>query len=304
MEHAADQLVISHLSKRYSGASTFALKDISLSVHSGEVYGVLGPNGAGKSTTIRILMGFLQATKGTATILGLDVSKDSVKIKRSIGYLSGDMALYPNMTGQQYLDYMSELLPPATKAYRDHLAHELNCSLNKKLKTLSRGNRQKISIVQAFMSKPQVIIMDEPTSGLDPLMQEVFYDLIRDAKARGASILMSSHVLSEVQKICDRIGIIKEGLLVTERTIAELRTQAAQTFDISFGDKPPLTKLARLDGIKIISHEGTQVTLHLHGSLPELLRLLATCDVQKIDTRSLDIEELFMHFYSNEKGKQ
>lgn len=298
-----DQIVLRKLSKRYSGANSFAVRDLSLSVKPGEVYGVLGPNGAGKSTTIRILMGFLQKTSGSATILGLDVGRDSVAIKRSVGYLSGDMALYPAMTGKQYLDYMGDLLPAATKAYRSALTKRLACNLTQKIQSLSRGNRQKIGIVQAFMSQPQVLILDEPSSGLDPLMQEVFYDLIREAKQRGASIFMSSHILGEVQKVCDRIGVIKEGQLVTERTIAELQSQAAQTFDIFFADKVPLSELSRIKGVKIIEHDGSRVTLHFHGSLPELLGVLSRYDVQKLDTRSLDIEELFMHFYGDKGGQ-
>lgn len=295
------QIALHNLSKQYPGVDSFALRNLSLSVKPGEVYGVLGPNGAGKSTTIRILMGFLQKTSGSATILGLDTTRDSVAIKRSIGYLSGDMALYPAMTGQQYLEYMSDLLPPATKAYRDSLVKRLACNTTQKTQSLSRGNRQKLGIVQAFMSKPKVLILDEPSSGLDPLMQEVFYDLIDEAKQRGASVFMSSHILGEVQKVCDRIGVIKEGQLVAERTIAELRSQAAQTFDITFADKLPLSELSRIKGVKIIEHDTVHVTLHFHGSLPQLLSTLSRYDVQKLDTRSLDIEELFMHFYSGKK---
>ena len=291
-------LVVAKLSKKYPGASVYALKSLSLQVRPGEVYGFLGPNGAGKSTTIRTLMNYIQPTSGSATIFGHDIVNDSEKIKTQIGYLAGDGAVYPKMTGQQFLEYLGELQPPASRQYRQELAKRLQATLDKPLGTLSRGNRQKIAIIQAFMHQPKLLILDEPSSGLDPLMQEVFYELISEAKARGSAIFMSSHILGEVQKVCDRVGIIRDGKLVAERDIAEMAQEAAQTFDLVFKDKVPLSELKKLTSVAEVTQSGpNSVTLHVHGELAPLFALLAKHDVTKIDTRELDLEDTFMRYY-------
>jgi len=291
-------LVTTKLSKKYSGSKAYALKNLTLRVQPGEVYGFLGPNGAGKSTTIRTLMNFIKPTDGNAAILGHDIVKDSVKIKREIGYLSGDSAVYSKMTGRQYLEYLGELQPPATKAYEQELAKRLQATLNEPLGSLSRGNRQKISIIQAFMHQPKLLILDEPSSGLDPLMQEVFYELVNESKARGTAVFMSSHILGEVQKICDRVGIIRDGELVVERNIAEMAKEAAQTFDLIFKENAPLSKLRKLSSVqKLVENNPRSVTLHVRGELAPLFALLAQHAVTNIDTRTLDLEEAFMHYY-------
>lgn len=297
---AAASIQTDKLSKRYGNSDVFALHDLSIAVQPGDVYGFLGPNGAGKSTTIRTLMNFIQPTGGSATILGQDVVRDSMAIKRSVGYLSSDMAMYPKMTGVQFLDYMSELQGSVDKTYRKELIKRLQADDSKKLGSLSRGNRQKFAIVQAFMHRPEVLILDEPSSGLDPLMQETFYELLSEAKGRGAAVFMSSHILGEVQKVCDRVGIIREGRLVSERGIAEMSHEAAQTFDITFADKPPLAELKKLKGIKLTSHEGQNVTVHVHGDLAPLFALLAKQNVLNMDARQLDLEEVFLRFYEEE----
>lgn len=288
---------VQKLSKRYRGAQVYALQDLTLQVQPGEVYGFLGPNGAGKSTAIRTLMNFIQPTSGSATILGHDIIKDSVKIKRSIGYLPSEAAMYPKMTGRQFLDYMEELQPATSQAYRDDLTKRLKADPAKKLGELSRGNHQKFGIIQAFMHQPDVLILDEPSSGLDPLMQEVFYQMVLEAKQRGAAVFTSSHILSEVQKICDRIGIIRDGKLISEQKISDLVTEAAQTFDITFAGQAPLTKLKAVKGVKIANHDGSNVTIHLHGKLKPLLAELAKHDVTHLDARQLDLEEMFLGLY-------
>lgn len=297
-------IVIDRLSKRYPGADYLALKNLSLEVFPGEVYGFLGPNGAGKSTTIRILLNFLQPSGGQAHILGKDVVKDSVDIRKSVGYLSGDFAVYPKMTGRQYLSYLDQLQGDGNMPYAKKLASEFQADLNAKMGNLSRGNRQKIGLIQAFMHKPQILILDEPTSGLDPLMQEKFYDLILESKQRGASVFTSSHILSEVQKMCDRVGIIREGILIAERVIADMVKEAAQTFDLTFAGAVPTGKLKAVKGLKIQRSQGSQATIHLHGDLKDLFKVLAGCDVTKIDARNLDLEELFIHFYNSKGGKK
>lgn len=286
------------LSKKYAGSEVYALKDLTLNVRPGEVYGFLGPNGSGKSTTIKTLMNFIQPTSGNATILGHDIVKDAVKIKKEIGYLSGDGALYNKMTGRQYLTYLGELLPPVSKSYQQELVKRLQATLDKPLGALSRGNRQKISIIQAFMHQPKLLILDEPSSGLDPLMQEVFYQLISEAKDRGAAVFMSSHILGEVQKVCDRVGIIREGRLVAERNIEEMSKEAAQTFDVVFKQSAPLSKLRKLSCVRELEENNpNSVTMHVRGDLSPLFALLAQHTVTTIDTRTLDLEEAFMHYY-------
>lgn len=292
---------INNLSKRYSKSGPYALQNLSLTVNEGEVYGFLGPNGAGKSTTIRLLMNFIQPTGGQAHILGHDMVNDSVVVKRSVGYLSSDPGMYLKMTGRQFLDYMEDLQPAASSAYRQELIKRLQADPTKQLGKLSRGNKQKFGIIQAFMHQPAVLILDEPTSGLDPLMQEVFYELISEAQQRGASVFISSHVLSEVQKVCDRIGIIKSGRLVAERSIAEMTNQATQTFELTFAGKPPLTQLKKIDGLRLVSHKGNELIIQVHGKLAPLFAELAKHDVLKIDARQLDVEEMFMHFYADEQ---
>lgn len=291
-------LVVTKLSKKYPGAKVYALKDLTLRVQAGEVYGFLGPNGAGKSTTIKTLMNYIRPTSGSATIFGRDIVKESTKIKPAIGYLAGDGALYSKMTGRQFLEYMGELQPPATQAYKLELAKRLQATLDKPLGALSRGNRQKISIIQAFMHQPKLLILDEPSSGLDPLMQEVFYELINESKDRGAAIFMSSHILGEVQKICDRVGIIRDGVLVAERNISDMAKEASQTIDLTFKDDAPLSELKKLAGVRnAVQNSPHNVTLHVQGELTPLFALLAKHTVSKIDTRELDLEEAFMHYY-------
>lgn len=297
-------IVIEGLSKQYRGSDRFALDGITLSVQAGEVYGFLGPNGAGKSTTIRLLMNFIQPSRGQAQILGLDVVNDAVAIKRSVGYLAGDFAVYPKMVGRQYIEYLGSLTSVFDVKAAFKLAKRLEADLDKPLGELSRGNRQKIGVVQAFMQNPKVLILDEPTTGLDPLMQEVFYELVAEAKTRGAAIFMSSHILSEVQKTCDRVGIIKDGKLVSEQSIAQMSAEAAQTFDITFAHKVPLGELQKIPGLKLMNHQQQHVTVHMHGALAPLFALLAKTDVQKISARALDLEELFLGLYQDSEDKR
>lgn len=288
------------LSKQYSGSSIFAVNKLNLSVNHGEVFGFLGPNGAGKTTTIRMLLNLIQPSSGSGSILGKDIIKDSVSIRRSVGYLSGDFTAYSKMTGQQFLEYLGGLLPPTNKSRIRSLAKTFNANLSKPIGTLSKGNRQKIGIIQAFMHDPRVLILDEPTNGLDPLMQDAFYQLVHESRKKGATIFVSSHNLSEVQKICDRVAIIKDGTLVSEYTIAELTAEAAQTFDITFARKPPLSQLKQIDGVRIIEHRDQKVTLKFSGDFSKLFALLAKNTVTKFDTRDLNLEETFMQFYHTE----
>ena len=294
-------IVTSSLSKRYSGSKVYALQGLSISVMPGEVYGFLGPNGAGKSTTIRLLMNFIQPTSGHASILGLDTVKSSARIKSSVGYLSGEVALYPKMTGRQFLKYMSDLQPPKRASYVTELSKRFGAVLNQRIGSLSKGNRQKIGIIQAFMHQPKVFILDEPTAGLDPLMQEVFFELALSAKADGASLFISSHNLGEVQKMCDRIGFIRRGKLISEQTIADLTASASQTFHIHFAQAAPMLELKHIPKAKVTLNSPRSVTVLLQGDMSPLFAVLARHKVRSLDRREVNLEEEFMRFYKDDK---
>jgi len=290
-------IIIKGLGKKYSGSDSFALHDLSLQVMPGEVYGFLGPNGAGKTTTIRLLLNFIQPTEGSAQILGKDIVKDSVAIKKSVGYLAGDIALYSKMTSRLFLEYMAELQHPKNKKNALELASRFDVNLNMKIRELSKGNRQKIGIIQAFAAEPDILILDEPTAGLDPLKQEEFFKLIAESKRRGASVFFSSHNLAEVQKICDRVGFIREGKLIAEQTIADVAAVAARTFDITFVDEAPKSELRSVPGAKVESGSGHHVTVHVKGELSPLFRVLAKHKVASINQREVSLENEFLHFY-------
>ena len=288
---------IDKLSKRYGNSQAMAIKDLDLQVMPGEVYGFLGPNGAGKSTTIRLLMNFIQPTAGTAEILGKDVVKDSVEVKRSVGYLAGEISLYPKMTGRQLLDYMADLRPLENISYVRQLAKRFEANLDMKIRDLSKGNRQKIGLLQAFMHKPKVLILDEPTSGLDPLMQEEFFALLKEVTSAGGCVFVSSHNLAEVQRMCDRVGFIREGELITEQSISEIAEAAARTFEITFVGKVPRSELKAIAGAKVSQSRGNQITISLRGDLSLLFKVLARHKVAGISQQEINLEEEFLRFY-------
>ncbi len=289
------------LGKQYQGAENFAVKDLNLTIESGEVYGFLGPNGAGKSTTIKLLMNFIQPSEGHAQIQGLNVVSDSVAVKKSLGYLSGEVQMYPKMTGRQFLDYMLALQKPKNKNFLVKLTKMFQADLDVKIGSLSKGNRQKIGILQAFAAEPDIFILDEPTSGLDPLMQEAFFELVRVSKKRGATIFFSSHNLGEVQKICDRVGFIRGGKLIAEQTISDFAKNTTQIYDVAFADTVPIANLRRIKGIRIKANTSHHVTIQVKGDLKQLLSVLAKAEVHSIDRRDVSLEDEFMSFYRGGK---
>ena len=295
-------IAINKLGKRYGASENFALKDLELEVLPGEVYGFLGPNGAGKSTTIKLLMNFIQPTEGGAQILGLDIVNDSVELKRHVGYLAGEIALYPKMTGRQFLGYMADLHPPKHTKYLNELAERFQAGLDVKIRDLSKGNRQKIGLLQAFMHKPKVLILDEPTSGLDPLMQEEFFKILKETTRAGGCVFVSSHNLAEVQKMCDRIGFIREGRLISEQNIAEIAEVAARTFDITFVEQVPKSELETIAGAAVKMDSTKQATISMHGDLSPMFKVLAKHKVATINQREINLEEEFMHFYQRGKS--
>lgn len=299
MTFVSVSIVINNLSKLYSGSTAPALDKLTIQVKAGEIYGFLGANGAGKSTTIRLLMNFIQPSGGTATILGKDIVTDSVSIKHHVGYLAGDVAVYGKLTGRQFLDYMAELHPLEHPQYQRMLLRDFKAEPDKRLTELSKGNRQKFGLIQALMHEPEVLILDEPTSGLDPLMQEVFFAHIRRAKARGASVFLSSHNLSEVQRICDRIGFIRRGRLVREQSLSELAQSAAQTYDIIFDGAAPLSALRSVPRAVVTpGREPAQATMAVPAaSLSDFFGVLAAHPVTHFLQRELNLEDEFMDLY-------
>jgi ABC-2 type transport system ATP-binding protein len=299
---ADDPRIRTHgLSKRYDGAPNFALHDLSIQVMPGEVYGYLGSNGAGKSTTIRTLLGFLTPSNGSATICGLDTVRDSVAVKQHIGYLSGDVALYPKMTGGELLRYLQALQPLKHTEYFTKIARDFDADLSKPVGQLSKGNRQKIGIIQAFMHEPEVLILDEPTSGLDPLMQEVFASYVKGAKAAGTAVFLSSHNLGEAQDMCDRVGIIRDGKLIKEQLVGELGKGGAQRFTVTFAGSAP-TALASVPGVTVINRSDNKVLVQVNKELKPLLSYLSTKNVTRLVSAQADLEDEFMQFYGEEKS--
>ncbi|MBI2008873.1 ABC transporter ATP-binding protein [Candidatus Saccharibacteria bacterium] len=289
------------LGKRYPSSDRYAVKDLNLNILPGEIYGFLGPNGAGKSTTIRLLMNFIQPTEGHALVSNLNVVSQSPAVKKAVGYLAGEVALYNKMTGAQFLEYMAALQPPKHRRYQRDLARLFRLDLNMKIGQLSRGNRQKIGLIQALMHEPEVLILDEPTAGLDPLMQEVFFEMVRAGKKQGATFFISSHNLSEVQKMCDRVGFIRDGKLIAEQTIVELASQALQTYNISFADATPLAELRAIPTARLKINTPRHVTVRIKGDLKPLFLVLARHKVIGLGREEANLEEEFLRFYRGGK---
>lgn len=286
------------LTKFYGSTQTAALTDLSIAIEPGEIYGFLGANGAGKSTTIRLLLNFLQPSAGTATINDLDSVRDAVEVKRHIGYLSGDVALYPKATGAELLDYMGSFYK--TSDYRKTLEGRFHPDLSKPLGELSKGNRQKVALIQAFMHRPTAIILDEPTSGLDPLMQEAFYETLRENQQQGASILMSSHNLTEAQHICNRIGIIRQGILVHEQTLDGGTVLAASVFEVTFAKPAQLRECLKSSAVELVSQTDKHTAIFTpKHDIASALKAFGSYDIAAIISRPPDLEDEFLEYYGD-----
>jgi ABC-2 type transport system ATP-binding protein len=277
-----------------------ALRDLSVTVQEGEIFGFLGPNGAGKSTTIRILLGFLFATGGRASVLGLDVVKDSVAIRRRIGYLPGGIALYDSMTGESLLDYLAGL-SGAGVPLRAELVDRMELSaavLRRPVRDYSRGMRQKIGIIQAFQHDPELAILDEPSEGLDPLMQRAFYDILEERRAAGRTVFFSSHVLSEVERVCDRVAIIRAGELVALSNVDELLARRQRRVEVRYDGEPP--SLVGVPGITNVQVRSGVVTGQLQGDVGPFLTALQGHRIIDLLIEPARLEEAFLEFYADE----
>jgi ABC-2 type transport system ATP-binding protein len=287
------------LTKHYG--DVHALVDLDLEVRAGEVFGFLGPNGAGKTTMIRALLDEIRPTSGRASILGMDSHEESVEIRRSIGYVPGDLAMYPNLTGRDTLTYFANLRGGVDWSYVDHLTERLDADLSRKVGDLSSGNRQKVGLIQAFMNRPEVLIMDEPSSGLDPLVQREFQTMMREVTAGGRTVFLSSHTLSEVQRVADRVGIIRHGRLIALEGVSELRSKAIRRVELDFASPVEASVFEAVPGVRDVAVENHRAVMSYEGRMAALLKTVADrYDVVDIHTQEADLEEIFLTFYRDE----
>lgn len=286
------------LTKRYPGAKTDALHNISLTVMPGQIFGFLGPNGAGKSTTITMLVGLMKPTRGIARIFGKDTEHYSLDIRKDVGYLTGDMALDKALTGWQQLEYIGNLRGHFDKVYVRELAKRFDCDLAKKIKSLSRGNRQKIGLLAALMHKPKLLILDEPTSGLDPLIQIEFNSILLEHKKSGGTAFISSHVLSEVQELCDQVAIIRKGRLVANKPLIEIVREAPKHVRFTTGAANPAEHIKNLKGVSQLKTNGG-VSFMYKGSADALIKALSKIPITDLHITDTDLEEIFRKYYED-----
>jgi ABC-2 type transport system ATP-binding protein len=299
----ADQAISTEQLIKTYGRGNRGLAGLDLEVKTGEVYGYLGPNGAGKSTTIRILIDLIRPTSGQVSVLGLDPRTDGVALRRRIGYLAGDFLVDARQTGRQLLTYLGNLRGGVPAAHVTALADRLGLDLDRPIKGLSKGNRQKAGIVQAFMHEPELLILDEPTSGLDPFLQQEFVALVQEARLRGATMFMSSHMLSEVQQTADRVGIIREGRLVTVQSVESLREHAVRSVTLTFDGAFDAEAFTRLPGFTDVAVTGATLQGRLSGHTDELVKAASRFTVLDLLCEEPDLEEIFFHFYPPEAGR-
>ncbi len=288
------------LSKRYG--SVDALRGLDLKVAPGEIIGYLGPNGAGKTTTIRLLLGLIRPTSGRSEIFGLDCQSQAVKAHRRLAYVPGEATLWPSFTGAETLHLLGRVQGHADHAYRDELIARFEFDPSKKVRTYSKGNRQKLILIAALMARADLLLLDEPTSGLDPLMEQEFRRCIREASERGQTVFLSSHILSEVEALCDRVGILRDGSLVELGALSDMRHLASLIVEVTFEGRIP--DLSSVAGVNSIQLDGPVVRCHVQGAVEPLLKVLAGFNVRELLSREPSLEELFLAHYggSNKDG--
>jgi len=281
------------LSKRFGDVD--ALRDLDLEVGEGDVVGYLGPNGAGKTTTIRLLLGLSRPSAGRAEIFGLDCQRQVVEVHRRVAYVPGEASLWPSLTGAETLHLLGRVHGEVDPAYRDELVARFDFDPSKKVRTYSKGNRQKLILIAALMTRPPLLVLDEPTSGLDPLMEQAFRRCVHEARQRGQTIFLSSHILSEVEALCDRVGILRDGRLVEMGTLAEMRHLSALTVEATFDGAVP--ELAGVPGVSSVDVQGSVARCQVRGSVAPLLQVLAAAGVRELLSREPSLEELFLAHY-------
>jgi ABC-2 type transport system ATP-binding protein len=281
------------LTKRYG--SVEALGQLDLDIHPGEVVGYLGPNGAGKTTTIRLLLGLIRPTAGRATIFGIDCQHQAVHAHRHLSYVPGEANMWPSLTGAETLHLLARVQGRVDEAYRDLLVERFDLDISKKVRAYSKGNRQKVLLIAALMGRSDLLVLDEPTSGLDPLMEQAFRQSIGEARAGGQTVFLSSHSLSEVEAVCDRVAILRKGRLVEIGTLSDMRHLSALTVEATFDG--PVPDLTHVEGVSHVTIEGQVTRCQVRGSVSPLLNVLAAAHATKVLSREPSLEELFLALY-------
>jgi polyether ionophore transport system ATP-binding protein len=287
------------LSKRYG--ETLALDGLELEITEGEVYGYLGPNGAGKTTTIRLLLGLHRASWGRAELFGVDAWEDPVKAHRRVAYVPGEPFLWPSLTGAETFELLAQLRGGTDVAYRRALGERFQLDTRKKIRALSKGNRQKVQLVAALATRADLLLLDEPTSGLDPLMEVAFRECIKEAKNRGQTVFLSTHILSQVEALCDRVGILRKGKLVDQGTLAELRHLSTQTLEVTFHGVAP--EMTALPGVHVQRAGRRVLRFDVTGPMQPLLAALADHPVVTLSSREPSLEEIFLHHYDSSDAR-
>jgi ABC-2 type transport system ATP-binding protein len=276
--------------------------DVDLRVEKGEIFGFLGPNGAGKTTTQRVLMDIIRPTAGEARLFGKDCQKEGVAARDRVGYLPGELSLYDSMRVHRFFKmYLSLQKRHAEAGYWRTLSERLQLDTERRIGQLSRGNRQKVGVVAAFMNKPDLLILDEPTTGLDPLVQQTVMDLVREARGAGATVFFSSHILPEVQAVCDRVGIIREGQLIATERVEDLTKQHFKRVRFGFARVPPDDAFRR-EGVTVLARDGQTITLEIQQDLAEVMKTAAALGITDIETIPVSLEEIFLAYYGRGNG--
>lgn len=287
------------LTKRYG--PTPGIVDLDLEVRRGEIFGFLGPNGAGKTTTIRTLLDLVHPTSGRATVLGLDSRRDAVEVHRRIGYVPGDVALYEEMTGRELCRYLAHLRGVDAEPEVARLADRLDLDLDRRISSYSSGNRQKVAVVQAFMHRPELLVLDEPSSGLDPLVQQEFYRILTEVRDEGRTVFLSSHILPEVERVADRVGIVRDSRLVTVESVEGLKAKARRRLQLVFAEPVDPAEFTGLPGVEevTVSHDGRGLDLVVAGSVEAVIRSAARYRVENVRSHEGDLEDAFLSFYGD-----
>lgn len=289
---------INNLTKTYGNAR--GISNISFNVEEGEIFGFIGPNGAGKSTTIRTLLGLIHPTSGSANIFGKDCIQFAPEIAKEVGYLPSEVFYYDNMKVIDLLNYSASFYKKDCSKRLKELAEIMDLNLNKKIDDLSLGNKKKVGIVQGLLHEPKLIILDEPTSGLDPLMQQKFFDLLKEENNKGATILFSSHILSEVQKLCDRVAIIKDGEIMNVEKIATLKENNHKKFKIE-AQATIDSNFFNIDGVHDLNREDSIISFLFRGNINDVMKKIAEIEITNLWIEEPDLEEIFMHYYEKEE---
>ncbi len=295
----SEPLIFTEGLTKYYG-KTLGVADLDLEVRPGEIFGFLGPNGAGKTTTIRTLLDFIRPTSGRAAIFGWDAHQNSVDIKKRVGYLPGELELYKKLTGAELLRHFSSLRGGVDWGYVEELAARLDYDMSKPIRALSSGNKHKLGIVQAFMNKPDLLILDEPTTGLDPLMQQEFYEMLLEAKNAGQTVFISSHILPEIERVCDRAAFIRNGKLIDVQDISDLKEQALRRIEIHFAQPVAAAEFTDLSGVADVVVVDNILRCTAVGSLDAVIKAAAKHEVVDIVSREPNLEELFLTYYGGD----